>query len=117
MDKLKTNEHMNEKENKIIAEFMGYNYDKCIASTDKSVTLQEQGEYFIPKYNSGDWVSESELEFHESWDWLMPVVDKIEIEGFDPHGLIDNALGSREIEDVHDACITLIKAHNSERSK
>ena len=60
---------------------------------------------------------ESAYKYHESWDWLMPVVDKIEIEGFDPHGLIDNALGSREIEDVHDACVTLIKAHNSERNR
>ena len=56
-------------------------------------------------------------QYHTSWDCLMPVVDKIEIEGFDPHGLIDNALGSREIEDVHDACVTLIKAHNSERTR
>ena len=105
------------KDNKLIAEFMGYNYDKCIASTDKSVTLQEQGEYFIPKYNSGDWISESELEFHESWDWLMPVIIKIEGGGLDPHELIDKALESRVIEDTYNEVVDAIKRCNSERSK
>jgi len=80
-------------DNKLIAEFMG-------------------GEHPLTEITH-----EAHHNYHTSWDWLMPVVEKIEIEGFDPHGLIDNALGSREIEDVHDACVTLIKAHNSERSK
>ena len=81
------------KNNKLIAEFMGVG------------KLHEA-------QSSNQW-----NQYHTSWDCLMPVVDKIEIEGFDPHGLIDNALGSREIEDVHDACVTLIKAHNSERNR
>ena len=81
------------KNNKLIAEFMGVG------------KLHEA-------QSSNQW-----NQYHTSWDCLMPVVDKIEIEGFDPHGLIDNALGSREIEDVHDACVTLIKAHNSERTR
>ena len=80
-------------DNKLIAEFMGVG------------KLHEA-------QSSNQW-----NQYHTSWDWLMPVVDKIEIEGFDPHGMIDNVLGSREIEDVHDTCVTLIKAHNSERSK
>ena len=80
-------------DNKLIAEFMGVG------------KLHEA-------QSSNQW-----NQYHTSWDWLMPVVEKIEIEGFDPHGMIDNALGSREIEDVHDTCVTLIKAHNSERSK
>ena len=60
---------------------------------------------------------EAHHNYHTSWDWLMPVVDKIEIEGFDPHGIIDNALGSREIEDVHNACVKLIKAYNNEEKE
>ena len=55
------------------------------------------------------------LQYHTSWDWLMPVVDKIENGGLDPHELIDKALYNREIEDLHDACVTLIKAYNNER--
>ena len=45
----------------------------------------------------------------------MPVVEKIENDGLDPHEMIDNALGSRKIEDVHDTCVALIKAYNNER--
>ncbi len=79
--------------NKLIAEFMGVG------------KLHEA-------QSSNQW-----NQYHTSWDWLMPVVDKIEIEGLDPHGMIDNALGSREIEDVHDTCVTLIKAHNYEEKE
>ena len=50
-------------DNKLIAEFMEFKFSK--------------GEYYRPLYNSGDWIPEDELQFHESWDWLMPVVDKI----------------------------------------
>ena len=50
-------------DNKLIAEFMG-----C---------LFENKEYYRPLYNSGDWFKEDELMFNESWDWLMPVVEKI----------------------------------------
>jgi hypothetical protein len=49
-------------DNKLIAEFMGY--------------LFENEEYYLPLYNSGDWFKEDELMFNESWDWLMPVVNK-----------------------------------------
>jgi len=91
------------KNNKLIAEFMGLEF--------------RNGDFFIPKtsrgYIGGDWLFPSELQYHTSWDWLMPVVQKIE-DGLDPHGIIDNALGSREIEGVYDACVTLIKAYNNE---
>ena len=60
---------------------------------------------------------EAHHNYDTSWDWLMPVVDKIEIEGFDPHSLIDNAFGSREIEDVYDACVACIKALKYQRKK
>ena len=61
--------------------------------------------------------AEHAYQYDSSWDWLIPVVNKIENEGFDPHGIIDNALGGRGIEDVHDACVTLIKAYNNEEKE
>jgi len=47
-------------ENKLIAEFMKYEikYNKC----------------YSPKYNDG---TIAPMQFHSSWDWLMPVVEKI----------------------------------------
>ena len=49
------------KDNKLIAEFMS-------------------GEHPLAEVTH-----EAHHNYRTSWDWLMPVVDKIEIEGFDPH--------------------------------
>ena len=55
------------KENKLISEFMGMNYGD---PNDNSVMIQmtPQGNEVVP-INS--------MEYHSSWDWLMPVVEKI----------------------------------------
>ena len=55
--------------------------------------------------------------YHTSWDWLMPVIEKIENDGLDPHGMIDNALGSREIEDLHNVAVEFIKTYNDEEKE
>jgi len=63
------------KENKLIAEFMGYklvscnhgkawDIGKCIPSKDHLFPIQ------------GVLHTGNELKFHTSWDWLMPVVAK-----------------------------------------
>lgn len=58
------------KKNDLIAQFMGYERDKM--------------EYFIPQHgkinSQGNWIdtfSKENLKFHKSWDWLMPVVEKV----------------------------------------
>ena len=48
--------------NKKIAEFMELRF--------------ENNQYYKPIYNSGEWLNESELKYHISWDWLMPVVQR-----------------------------------------
>ena len=53
------------KENKLIAEFMGMQHTD-IGWYDNEETLQLQNNTF------------DELQFQTSWDWLMPVVEKIE---------------------------------------
>ena len=47
------------KDNKLIAEFMGYEvkHNKC----------------YSPKYNDG---TIAPMQFHSSWDWLMPVIQE-----------------------------------------
>jgi len=55
-------------ENKLIAEFMG-------------ATLHKNGgyqHYSMPKY-----VKPELMEYHDSWDWIMPVIEKIEDIGFE----------------------------------
>lgn len=54
--------------NKLIAEFMG----------DKSADTQEQYDEFVENgFKSNTWHT-NELCYDASWDWLMPVVEKIE---------------------------------------
>jgi len=53
------------KDNKIIAEFMGCT-NPFNDITDATLYKIEQGTFEI-----------DELKYHESWDWLMPVVEKI----------------------------------------
>jgi hypothetical protein len=51
--------------NRLIAEFMK-DYELI---TDKGVYLYPQKGFYV-----------DELEYHSSWDWLMPVVEKISID-------------------------------------
>jgi hypothetical protein len=57
--------------NKLIAQFMGilpdvYNPERYVSSTWPDTIF----------------ATPSEMRYHSSWDWLMPVVEKIEAEGF-----------------------------------
>lgn len=59
-------------DNEIIAEFMGANF------VNDAPTEFPNGYYFWP---NGDWGGIPELVYNESWDLLMPVVEKIELWG------------------------------------
>jgi len=83
------------KNNKLIAEFMGYEV--------------KHGKCYSPKYNDG---TIAPMQFDGSWDWLMPVVRKLEDGGLDPHELIDKALESRLIEDAYNEVVDTIKRYN-----
>ena len=76
--------------NKLIAEFMGW------------------------KPNEHHWClnGDKDLQYHTSWDWLIPVVNKIEMEceGV-PLQLIDVSFYD-EIHEVYWAVIEFIKEHN-----
>tara|TARA_R110002012_G_scaffold28141_3_gene89074 strand:+ start:2529 stop:2822 length:294 start_codon:yes stop_codon:yes gene_type:complete len=53
--------------NKLIAEFME------LEATPK----YNPKEYYVKEYNSGEWYLPEEMKYHTSWDWLMPVINKI----------------------------------------
>ena|SRR6185436_10170478 len=54
-------------ENELIAEFVGFE----IIQAEKSFPL-----YLNPHTNS--WVTKNDLRFNSSWDWLMPVIERID---------------------------------------
>ena len=84
------------KDNKLIAEFMGV------------VFHDDENQY----YNADGLHIGNTLQYHTSWDWLMPVIIKIEGGGLDPHELIDKALESRVIEDTYNEVVDTIKRYN-----
>ena len=82
-------------DNKLIAEFMGYevNHNKC----------------YSPKYNDG---TIAPMQFHKSWDWLMPVVKKIEdylSDNVGKVGYFDECLSSNDLNTRYQAVVEFIK--------
>jgi len=90
-------------DNKLIAEFMGVKYPM---------------------------LKGSDLQYHTSWDWLMPVVDKIESLGYDTElvnrlddggiyfcindSAVKASYGKTKIEATYDAVVEFIKTYNDE---
>ena len=94
-------------DNKLIAEFMGL--------------LKSRDAYYRKEFNSGDWCEPEELRYHESWDWLMPVVSKCihEFPEMDEHTKLfqnlDTALWSVDISEVYKAVVEFIKWYNKQK--
>ena len=88
------------KDNKLIAGFMGLK--------------EHEGSYYLPLYNSGDWVPDVELEYHSSWDWLMPVVQKIGNDYYNtPFNELNNKVNTWTLEDTYNAVVEFIKNQNN----
>tara|TARA_R100001460_G_scaffold36405_3_gene69853 strand:- start:497 stop:760 length:264 start_codon:yes stop_codon:yes gene_type:complete len=79
--------------NKLIAEFMGYEvkYGKC----------------YSPKYNDG---TIAPMQFHTSWDWLIPMVDKCYQEHMSKR--IADAVMTCDIDTTYKAVVEFIKEYN-----
>jgi hypothetical protein len=58
------------KDNKLIAEFMGFTYEKNIGWYDNDMNMPQ----IVYDVQNGNCFNE--LLFDQSWDWLMPVVEK-----------------------------------------
>jgi len=78
--------------NKLIAEFMGILYGLKLNATDP---VTEESKVRIHEYNGiegTEGLHINHLKFHSSWDWLMPVVEKIHNEGFHTYIGVENTM-------------------------
>ena len=88
------------KDNKLIAEFMGYDIS-TIASNGIEVVEFENND-----------VKVENLRYHTSWDWLMPVLSKIADEVEATHYPL-----YRSIDEAYNEAVTFIKTFNEEKEK
>ncbi len=86
-------------DNKLIAEFMGY-------------THQSDSEF---KDENGFW---NDFEVFETWNWLMPVLKKINGQkDFIKYLYLVTIPYDYHIEDVHNQVVEFIKQYNDEQNK
>tara|TARA_R110000822_G_C15084737_1_gene470064 strand:+ start:383 stop:670 length:288 start_codon:yes stop_codon:yes gene_type:complete len=94
------------KNNKLIAEFMGI----------KSYKFRG---YTMFVYEENNHRADTDLQYHTSWDWLMPVVSKIARN----EEYFENVLSERlfdivpfgRIEEVYEVVVEFIKTYNNEQ--
>ena len=106
---------MNTQENnKLIAEFMGGEYvDEYLIEFKNFYSVKEIIEGEFVKTNCFD--SDNELQYHKSWDWLMPVVSKCRVQSNaeDSHWeAIYYSLEGCDIDVTHHAVVEFIKWYN-----
>jgi len=107
------------KDNKLIAEFMGWK-----RGTNEETNTNQ---FFLAQPDNWYLKDESELQFHSSWDWLMPVVDKCTQIGFRDTDTDDNPLYElwdrlfcdnmgqfvgNHIDEVYNSVVEFIKEQN-----
>ncbi len=96
-----------EQKNGMIAEFMGVKFKDDNEYINELKEMRSNGIFFEQGYMA------SELKYHTSWDWLMPVVEEIDHHEFESE-LLDNieiAIKTRQIEAVHGAVVKFIETH------
>jgi len=102
----------NQKSNTLIVEFMGFNIDgKFAYIEDEGSPLEEN-------------MLISDMKYDTSWDWLMPVVEKIEDMGSEivitnaectisaPNGYYEETIGKKRLGTTHTAVVEFIKQYN-----
>lgn len=105
--------------NKLIAEFMEFPIN-----TIETLGKREIYGYYtinVPtKYTmyGKEYAHIDKLRFHESWDWLMPVVEKcFSFKDNDKMSELTNKFDFYNINEMYNAVITYIKWYNEENGK
>lgn len=99
-------------ENKLIAEFMGFTLDTP-TNIEGAVWYDNEELYLHISSEFKHSNCFKELQFHTSWDWLMPVVQKIEMrcQGV-PQQLLHLSLFSTK-QEVYQAVVEFINQYNN----
>tara|TARA_R110000868_G_scaffold50764_5_gene161741 strand:+ start:4336 stop:4632 length:297 start_codon:yes stop_codon:yes gene_type:complete len=96
------------KDNRIIADFMGWEQDTNQGESEKL--------YFQPHDTKWQQMRPSEMLFNASWDWLMPVVDKCyqngELHNSYREQVVASLSGVIDIEDTYNSVVDFIKRQN-----
>lgn len=122
--------------NKLIAEFMGF--PKEADAVDDRTIAYYVGESILwtdntDNENEDDVFHPDDMQFHKSWDWLMPVVEKIFSLGYDyeikPRYMVIKERLSSEVlvskcfvydksqkEIIYDAVVEFINEYNKNES-
>jgi hypothetical protein len=92
------------KENELIAEFMGFTSEKNIGWYDNNMMMPQS------VYDSQDGNCFDDLLFDKSWDWLMPVVEKIYQLGWDNESilLVRDAVAEANLDSTYKAVVEFI---------
>ena len=106
-------------DNKLIAEFMGLelDYDMVWLSAQDNSNLiygRDYPEWADIKEVGHTTYVKVHIEYDRSWDWLMPVVEKIYSLGLEnePALLVRDALAEANRKDTYQAVVEFIKEYN-----
>ena len=121
---------MRTENNKLIAEFMGLELEETLLGV-YVYARKEQSHIKINDIKT-EFYEPSELLYHTSWDWLMPVVKEIDDLGYEEYSdvelsnreeglgllhIIQDALKDVSIRGVYDAVMDFIKWYNLNNEK
>ena len=107
-------------DNKLIAEFMGAVGTPKYNPTEWDVYITGCLDVDSDDENAQHFYTLGEMKYHTSWDWLMPVVQKIEDYLSDNVGkyfvgYFDDGLISNDIEVRYQSVVNFIKECNDEQ--
>ena len=110
--------------NKLIAEFMGVYDEISLDSIAGNIHSWSDAPFFYITEDSKEKVMEGIAKYSKydtSWDWLMPVVEKILDLSFQDDGDAEDFYNIRDcmpdLNHTYKAVVEFIKTYNSERSK
>ena len=99
-----------EEKNGMIANFMGVKFKDDNEYINELKEMRSNGIFFEQGYMA------SELKYHSSWDWLMPVVEEIKYLEVDPRSkdIVTGLKIANSLDDVHYCVCKFIEWYNEQ---